>query len=276
MADDFMPLPCLVGANGQVGNRLRRAFATMDQSALYVARHPPADAIWQMDEAPPDLPGIRGRAVFVLAGALPQSGRDMTANVDLARAGVDAAREWGAAHVFVVSSSAVYGPTGPDPVDEGHAPSPPNAYARSKLDMEHATAAPDVTALRLCNVAGASEPFMAMGRRSALTLDRFPDGTGPMRSYIGPSVLARVVVALAARAERGEALPPVLNIAGRGEVAMAEIMAAGGRTFEWRPAPESAAAHVHLDVARLAAMIDLPAQDAHALLRDAAATEGEP
>lgn len=272
MADETSPLPCLIGAGGQVGRRLARAFAAAGQPWLAVGRGA-ADLAWSMEGAPPDLPACRGRAVFVLSGAIPQSGQDMALNTTLAQAGAAAARHWGAARCFVVSSSSIYGPTGAAPVGEDAPTGPQSAYARSKLQMERATAAPDVTALRLANVAGASEPFLALERPDVPVLDRFADGRGPMRSYIGPVGLARVIVGLAALAEGGAALPPILNVAAPGEIAMEGVFRAAGCAFEWRAAPATATAHVHLDVSRLASLVPLAPQDAASLLAEVRATE---
>lgn len=272
MADETAPLPCLIGAGGQVGRRLACAFAAAGQSWLEVGRAG-SDLAWSMAGAPPDLPACRGRAVFVLAGAVPLSRQDMALNTTLARAGVAAARRWSAARCFVVSSSSVYGPTGVAPVSEDAPTDPRSPYARAKLDMEHATSAPDVTALRLANVAGASEPFVTLARSEVPVLDRFADGRGPMRSYIGPIRLAGVIVGLAALAENGTNLPPVLNVAAPGEVAMEDVFHAANRAFDWREAPATAAAHVHLDVSRLAAVVPLAPQDAATLLAESRATE---
>ena len=218
MAEVIAPLPCLIGVSGQVGRRVTRAFAPPASAGSGW----PAPGPTSLGHAgrPARPAGLPGRAVFVLPGALAQSRQDLAQNTKLAQAGVAAARQWGAAHCFVVSSSSVYGATGPDPVDESARPDPRNAYARSKLDMERATAAPGVTALRLANVAGASEPFLAIRRPEPPVLDRFGDGSGPRRSYIGPVTLARVMVRLAELAEAGADLPPVLNLAAPGEVAM--------------------------------------------------------
>lgn len=90
--------------------------------------------------------------------------------------------------------------------------------------------------LRLGNVAGADMlgSVVASGRR--VVLDRFADGQGPVRSYIGPGMLARTVEALARRVRTGEILPKVLNTAGQAPVAMADILTAAALPFDWRPA----------------------------------------
>lgn len=194
-------------------------------------------------------------------------------NVTLAQAGVAAARRWGAARCFVVSSSSVYGLTGAAPVGEDAPTDPQSAYARSKIEMERVTAASDVTALRLANVAGASEPFLTLGRPGVPVLDRFASGRGPMRSYIGPIALAQVIAALAGLAESAAGLPPILNVAAPGELAMEDVFRAAGRAFHWRDAPASAVAHVHLDVSRLGSMVPLGPQDAASLLAEAKETE---
>ncbi|WP_168771041.1 NAD-dependent epimerase/dehydratase family protein [Palleronia sediminis] len=259
---DLGNTPVLIGAQGATGSLIARAWERVGQPFLTVSSRPGGVLTWSGETPPPAFPAARGQGVIVLAGAVPGRGRPLSDNARLARAGCDAARIWGAAWVFVASSSAVYGPTGPDPVTEDTAPQGASDYARAKLEAERASAGPAITALRLANVAGASQPFLALDAGGTLTLDRFADGTGPSRSYIGPASLARVLAALCARARAGAALPPVQNVANPAPVTMEAIAQAAGRAVTWRTAPADAIHHVHLDCTRLGAICPLPPHDA--------------
>ncbi|SHJ05211.1 NAD dependent epimerase/dehydratase family protein [Palleronia salina] len=263
----------LIGASGLVGARLMRAFPLIGRPALGVGRGQAADLGWDMDMPPPSCPAARGAAVVVLAGVTPLSGRPLEHNTRLARAGVDAARAWGAAHAFILSTSAVYGATGDRPAGEDAPLAGASPYARAKIEMERAVRGPDVTALRLANVAGASEPFLSI-RRGATRLDRFPDAPdAPSRSFIGPVTLARALAALADQAEAGERPPPVLNLAGRDPLTMADLFVAVGVRPERPVAPPGAIARVHLDTAALSRLWPVPSPDAAALWDEVRATD---
>ncbi|PZX18275.1 NAD-dependent epimerase/dehydratase family protein [Palleronia aestuarii] len=275
MRREFTTRPVLLGASGRVGLRIARAWRAAGQDFVAVSsREGMADLHWDMDTAPPPMPQMAGQSVFVLSGAVPGPGADLARNVALAEAGAAAARTNGAARCFLVSSSAVYGPTGADAVPENAALAGASPYARAKIAMERAVAGPTITALRVSNVAGISEPFLSIEAGGEPALDRFADGRGPSRSYVGPGALARILAGLAAAVEAGRDIPPVLNVAGPEPVAMADIFAAAGREVVWRNAPEGAAQHVHLDTSALAALVAVEPQDAAALWADARATGG--
>jgi len=231
---------------------------------LRIARGAGADLAWDMaTPVPPLPPGTRPGAVFCFAGVTPKRAGEFGANRALALATIDAARVWGAAHCFVLSSSAVYGNPGGGAVCEDTAPRPTSPYGAAKLDMEQAAlaAAPrGVTILRLANIAGAGEPFDSAARPvpPSLPLHRFADGTGPVRSFISPRALAQVMAHLARLATDSSTLPPVLNVAAPRPTAMADILITLGRQWHWEQAPETAIRTVHLNTARLSALCPLP------------------
>lgn len=248
---------------------LRRLWADDGVRAVTVGRRG-CRVFWDMQSAPPAIAEAADAPVLVLAGRTPASGGDMDDNIRLAERGIAAARAWRAAHVFVFSSAAVYGPTGDAAARESTPADPPSAYGAAKLRMERETAAPDVTALRLCNVAGASEPFLSIrAARGRGTLDRFQDGEGPSRSFIGPATLACVLRRLSAHAAAGETLPPILNVAAPPPVAMAAIFAAAGHPFDWRPASASAVQRLHLDTTLLQSICPMEPADAISLWAEA-------
>ena len=110
-------------------------------------------------------------------------------------------------------------------------------------------------------MAGTDQFFRNIAQAAApVRLDRFADGSGPVRSYIGPGCLARVLAKLCERAAQcgqgADRLPMVLNIgAPGGGVDMAAFLpalqAAGYRGVERVPAPDQSIAVLRLDVACL-------------------------
>ncbi|KAF0676970.1 UDP-glucose 4-epimerase [Profundibacterium mesophilum KAUST100406-0324] len=246
-----------LGATGRVGRMV---------GAAWPAGGPPLDprarGQWEEGQAGPD------ECVLCLAGVTPRSGAPLEDNTRIALAALRMARRRGARHLFVASSSAVLGDTGTKAASESFGARPAGAYGREKLSMEEAlladaaTDGTSVTVLRIGNVAGAGEPFDTIGAGGAPRLDRFADGAGPSRSYIGPVSLARVLSRLCQMALEGARLPDRLNVAAPGATAMADIFAALGQPPEWRPAPSGAIQRVHMDCSALMALCPLP-RDAH-------------
>lgn len=266
------PAPALlvVGANGRVGRLLVPAFRALN--TVVALTHRGADRMtedlpevqWSPLDGPEALAAFVAarstpRTMLVLAGSTPSTGADMAVNVAVAQACVAAARAVGIGRILLASSSAVYGVGRDTPWAEGDPVDPPAAYGRAKREMEQRCAGPDVCALRIGNVAGADALLTNPNR--PLILDQFPDGSGPIRSYIGPQTLARVIVALA---QTPQPLPPVLNIGTPKPVAMADLAKAADLPFQWRPAPEQATARLTLDMARLETLVQFHDTDATA------------
>lgn len=251
-----MNAPVWLGASGRVS---RLVLARLRLRPILVARDPGADGIcWDMDQPPPDLPQAAGRALFDFSGVTPRSGGDPGRNLLLARQAAVAARRWGAAHLFLTSSSSVVGATGPGGVDEARAHAPLGAYGRAMAAVERwadeAVHAVPVTVLRLGNVAGAGAPFDSAAAPGPVRLDRFANGQGPLRSYAGPAGLAKLVVTLTERVRAGQPLPRLLNVAGQRPTAMADILAHLGKPVDWTAAPAEAVACAVLDTTRLEAL----------------------
>jgi UDP-glucose 4-epimerase len=104
-----------------------------------------------------------------------------------------------------------------------------------------------VCSLRIGNVAGADALLLNAAASAPHFIDRFASGGGPVRSYIGPVSLARVIAALADAPD----LPAVLNVAAPAPVAMADLARAAGGDWRWRPAPEGAVERLTLDCTAL-------------------------
>lgn len=251
------PLRVLVlGATGRVGRMLRRAWDIAPPAGLvplYQGRRAAdtVDVLW--DPLGGALPDGRFDRVLSLLGVVPGPGADLSQNVALGRAALRATQAVGARHVLLASSSAVYGTALERAYREDDTPAPEAPYGAAKLEMERACAAapdgPGVTMLRIGNVAGADALLLNVARGGAMRLHRFADGGGPVRSYIGPKSLARVLETLL----RADALPGALNIASPVPVTMQALLEAGTTPFEWAPAPASAVQHITLDCHALAA-----------------------
>lgn len=255
------PRVLVLGASGRLGQMLARHWGS-DLDPVWQWRHgsaAPGRVI--LDPLQDSAPGLRADLVLGLAGVVPGRG-DLALNTDLACAAVDLAAACGAAHVFLSSSAAVYGPV-PGPLRETPDPAPASAYGAAKLAMEQAALARAAalgvaaTALRIGNVAGADALLGGIGD-GPVQLDRFDAGHGPRRSYIGPCAFARVMAALMQAAHAGHPLPARLNLALPGAIDMADLLRAGDIPFTWRTAPESARAEVVLDVSALGVLVDLP------------------
>ena len=190
----------------------------------------------------------QSNTILLLAGVT-QEREDwpFSTNVELARTVLEAA---GARPVLLASSAAVYGRAG-GVLHENILSNPASNYGKSKRDMEHlAGAFPRTTCLRIGNVAGADA--LLGTARDHYNLDRFSDGTYPMRSYIGPRMLAQVICDLALKADD---LPPTLNIACPDLISMADLLDAAAKSWQATIAPDTAIKTVHLDTTRLWAIL---------------------
>lgn len=253
----------VLGATGRIG-RLMQLCPPQGMALRLQARTPqaaPAGQPWDWHVFDPLAePGALARAtagaaaVLCLAGPVPGRGAgEMQDHVRLGEAAVRAAAAAGA-RVLLASSAAVYGAQS-GLLSETAPLRPANAYGAAKAEMEAQAAAlgaalgVPVCALRIGNAAGFDAALG--GWRPGFSLDQFPDGRSPRRSYIGVQMLARVLGALLQLPE----LPPVLNIAQPGAVEMAALLQAAGRAATPVPAPAAAIPEVALDTARLQALL---------------------
>ena len=264
MAARAVPL-LVLGGTGRIGGALRDFWPFALKGGLR--------PIWQArdardmylhwdilhEPAPPWAYGV----VLCLAG-----GRgDPDPNTALALRTLQAAAEQGAAHVFIASSAAVYGP-GRALTEDAH-PAPTADYGRAKALMEAAAldwharhGGPGLTLLRIGNVAGA-DALLGRTRSGPVVLDPTPDGAGPRRSYIGPVTLSAVVARLATLAVDGTALPAILNIATPLPVAMSALLDAAGHDWHFGPDNPDVIPEVSLNTARLQSLIRLAPTASH-------------
>lgn len=169
------------------------------------------------------------RTVIHLAGTTPTTGPTLSlteqtqVNVNLVLEVLEIAKFHNIARVLIASSASVYGPSSPGvPFLEGDALQPMNDYARTKMEMERAVSdwnetpanQPEISILRIGNIAGADQLLQNAFHKSGSTpllLDQFPSGKGPLRSYIGPLTLAKVLRHLATYEGK---LPLLMNVSG--------------------------------------------------------------
>ena len=276
---DLINQTIVVGASGRVGRLLAQAWALGGVSPTLQHRG---------GALPTDLPQLewhplagaslepgRFRAMIVLAGAVRG---DLALNAQLAEACCAQAVQAGIGQVLLASSSAVYGVNGGQACREDTPTHPVNDYGRAKLAAEAVTArwrgrGLAVTALRIGNVAGADALLAGITPGQPTKIDCFADGTGPVRSYIGPVTLADVLAKLL-----GQDLPPVLNIGAPHPVAMADLAQAAGADWRYQPAPASAYQRITLDCGQLAQHYRFTERqtDAAAMVAEWQSTRGQP
>lgn len=252
----------MVGASGRVGRLVRAAWmrdpAVAPRLVPQLRRPGGGRALcWAPLEGPEmfeqfvNMDGSPA-AMIMLAGVIPGRGRDFSVNVALARACLEAARRAGCPRVLLASSAAVYG-AAEGPVPEEARCAPTAGYGRSKLAMEAAcapyrAAGMDVCCLRIGNVVGADALLRRAVPGRVIRIDRFADGGGPERSYIGPESLARILSVLAGWPAP---LPAVMNVAAPVPGAMVDLARAAGLGWQWHAASGGALRRVTLDCTRL-------------------------
>jgi UDP-glucose 4-epimerase len=207
--------------------------------------------------------------MIVLAGAVRG---DLGLNAQLANTCLQAAEAGGVNHVLLASSSAVYGLG--ENLTESAPTQPVNDYGRAKLAAEavadhYRAQGLNVTSLRIGNVAGADALLAGIQPDRQVKIDQFPDGKGPLRSYIGPQTLARLLASLLA-----QPTPPVLNIAVPQPVYMADLATAAGADWAYQPAPTTAYQRITLDCALVSRLYSFPAITAADMVAEWNATKG--
>lgn len=262
----------VLGSTGRIGTMLRRFWSRdtsrdTDITRLYQTRRAQDRAesdlvVWDILDPLPDT--ITGQAPFdcmiVLAGIVPQAEANLALNISLGLASLEAAARLGSARVLLASSSAVYGASSNAPLSEEGPLAPANPYGRAKQAMEEACKVQarklglELCCLRIGNVAGADALLLngaALRQGETLQLDMFADGGTPMRSYIGPDSLGRVLMSLV----RSPApLPDALNIAAPRPVSMGALAQTAHLPVTLRPVKDSAHQYITLDCTRLTAI----------------------
>lgn len=253
----------ITGADGRIGRLLRKLWAEAVPNGLAPLWLTRAD--WDIGaQDPPDLP--RGGLVLDLAGV---TRGDFEKNPFLASKVADMAQDRDCKLIYV-SSASVY-PGGASEMDEDSAPAPFSAYGRSKVaaEMTVRAIATAPIILRLGNIAGADALLGANMPGSKVMLDQSSVGDrGPVRSYIGPHVLADVLAQLCRVALSDAGLDHTLNVAQPGPVAMADLLDAAGFDWAFLPQRDGVIDTVLLSLHRLRAVLSVPSADPQTLVAD--------
>ena len=262
----------ILGATGKVATLLRRHWELNppENMELFWSGRRPARGVshvWAPGDPVESLPQCN--AVLALWGTVSGSAEKLANNMSLAQEAHCVAIALGADRVMHASSIAVYAPQD-DAISEDTIANPRNDYGASKHAMEQAVAdlLPKAICLRIGNVVGADSLFASLTKTTRPRLDRFPDGRGPVRSYLRTETLAASVTAIATSDIK--TLPSVVNVAEANPIDMADILRAAGRDFDWNPAPDGAIPCMQMDVTRLAGVLGYAPEpvDADALVSD--------
>jgi nucleoside-diphosphate-sugar epimerase len=246
-------IPLVVtGADGRVGRLLRAAWAGQPPKGvvpIWCARN---SGYWQDLLAGPLDPVPTGAVVLHLACDLSDGPDAAARSAAMASAVATAARQGRARHILFASTAAVYAPSDHD-LDETSACQPTTAYGQAKLVAEaacRAAAGPvPMTALRIGNVVGAGALIGAARGDGPVELDPVAGRPGgPMRSWIAPGEMARLISQLARRAD----LPDALNLASPGALTMADLLGAAGYPWAYGPYRDQVLPRLTLDTTRLA------------------------
>lgn len=273
---------CVTGATGRLGTFVRAHIERkgLDQF-IFQSRNPPKDVFgnwvnWSLNGStiPQELESVD--TIIHLAGTThtgqPASDhRDFEeSNVQVTKNLLHAVEGSNVSKILIASSASVYGkPKRGQPIlKETDLTVPLNEYGKSKLSMENAvfewnqtTAVQKAHILRIGNIFGADQLVqnaLKLESGKELFIDQFESGLGPLRSYIGPIGLAKVLVQLATT---DQTIPDVLNVADAPGVRMESLIEALSEfiEIEWRfrPAPDSAIEEVVLDTSELESLLDL-------------------
>ncbi|MFN3208500.1 MAG: NAD-dependent epimerase/dehydratase family protein [Roseovarius sp.] len=258
----------VTGSGGRLGRLLfaaRKLSGPQTPRFIFQSRKPGRDLQWSPDMPLGHLPNCD--VIIALWGVTSGSDNALAENAALVETTRRTARACGAERVFHLSSAAVYGPGAQ--MSETTETAASTAYGKAKIDMEAAVRAARDTyrhcVLRLANVVGADSLAPALLSHGDVTLDRFADGHGPRRSYIGATDLLRVFRGLSEL--DADLMPPAINIAAADPVSMEDLAVAAGKAVIWRPAPVTGIQDATLDVTRMRTLLPevRPASDPKAL-----------
>lgn len=223
----------VTGANGRIGRLLRQQWLRQPPEGLspvFLSR-----AEWDIErQEHPELGPTSGIILDLSTGR----GNGIHANPSLAER-VGAFADRAGLRLIYMSSGAVYG-GGDSPQHEDMTPEPHSPYGHSKLMAEAAVKerCPSALILRLGNVIGADALFGSVDRSGSeeLILDPISGGSrGPVRSYIGPMSLVKSMTQICRQFAKGAISNPIMNLAQRPAVAMADLLDAAERPWRFGP-----------------------------------------
>ncbi|MEO8241670.1 MAG: NAD-dependent epimerase/dehydratase family protein [bacterium] len=263
----------VTGSGGRVGRGLRSVWSGNSAGSVPILWHDRrggsgVDVVWDIGQNPP-IGWPEGGIVLHLAGHTTGSPEKLAENISLTREVCELARARCAAAVWLMSTAAVYRP-GPELLSEADVPDPVSEYGRAKLAAERVAAQvlsgsqTRLTVFRLGNLAGADGLLSACMPGRIVVLDPIAGQVGgPERSYIGPQVLGNVLAGLVSKT-----LPPVLNLAQPGVIAMADLLRARGQVWQFGPERAGAVARVVLATGRLESLVPVPSATAAGMIAD--------
>lgn len=257
-----------MGANGRAGRLLAKAFAQCSKLTVHThARRGSHDLIWDpiaQSKQPFEEFRVGHRtldAVFLFFGpgshATPE---ELSVSSKSAVNAFKAAISANIPRVIIASTSAVYHPgvnlTESSPIN------PAGSYGTIKHDFEREIGRLDngsanVSLLRIGNIAGADallEQAVGNAQEGRISIDKFSDGMAPIRSYISPITLAKVLETLALYPDP---IPPVLNVGATPPMHMLDLASTANLDWTWRDAPPEKAhlQRITLDCSLLAKLI---------------------
>ena len=270
----------VTGADGRIGRALRAVWGgqVAGRRVLWSARRPGQgiDIPWNMGvEAAPALPS--GSILLNLAGQTRGDASQLAENRRAAAALGRAACQAGVAHVFHMSSAAIYRPEAAL-IAEDTPPYPISDYGHAKWAAEQAMSETlygcGLTILRLGNLAGA-DALLTSARNGPVALDPISGQPGgPERSYIGPNVLAATLTHLIMQAIAGVPMPAILNLAQHPALPMADLLMACGADWRFGKPRPAAIPRVALSLARLQACASVPYATAASIVADLVSLRG--
>jgi nucleoside-diphosphate-sugar epimerase len=260
----------VTGASGKLGRLLHAAWAAQPVPGLalhWASRERGAEIQWDiLADRPPALP--ERATILHLAGVTAGDEAALRQNSAMIAPLVAAADANRAQAILFVSTAAVYGRLD-RPAGEEDQPQPLAPYGVAKLAAERALLAQHTlraTILRLGNVVGADALLGAQNLNREISLDPVAGRPGgPIRSWIGPQLLAQVLGQLV-RAP----LPHVLNIAAGPPLPMADLLEAAGRRWRYGPPRLGVLDYAVLDTARLQSLCPVGDVSASMLAQEAA------
>lgn len=267
----------VTGSTGRIGQAIQYVDDVENAcDCLFMSRDPkdhtgPKWYKWDASAPIATLLPAQTTSVLHLAGATPSKGEVpskqsfLDANCALTLKVLEAAKARSAARVLIASSASVYGRPSPAyiSVSEEAPLSPLNDYAQSKVEMERQVATwcaanpdgPEVCIVRLGNIAGADQLLqnaLVSTAAAPLRLDQFASGRGPLRSYIGPLTLARVLLGLC---QFTHSLPACLNVTQGPPLHMDDLLTALGHMqdifWEFKAASDQTIETLELNIDRL-------------------------
>lgn len=271
----------VTGANGRVGRLLRAVWhvrAAPGLRVMWVPRRGKSGPCWDiLTGQAPGWPA--GAVVLHLAGAVAGDTRALERNSAMIAPLLAACRSNRVIGILHASTAAVYAPSGRG-AEEEERPDPQGAYGRAKLAAENALVsgleAGDMALvrLRIGNIVGADALVGAARAGEKVLLDPVPGRPGgPVRSWLGPVTLARLIAQLARDMGSGEALPGILNLASDPPLSMASLLDAATIPWTYGPPRAGVIAAATLSLARLAALYDLPPVSAASLIAELAVVQ---